>query len=117
MPKEKMTLSSGNVFEDLGFKNAKIMKYKAELVIQLAKIIRQKKLTQMEAASKLGIAQSKLSAILSGRVSLTLDKLITYLDTLGCEIEFKAKIVKTAPKSKPPKPSHKNTPVRKRVAQ
>jgi predicted XRE-type DNA-binding protein len=85
---EIITPSSGNVFEDLGLPNAKTLKYKADLTVHIARIIKQKKWTQMQAAKALGIAQAKLSAILSGRVAVTLDKLITYLEILGYEVEI-----------------------------
>jgi predicted XRE-type DNA-binding protein len=86
--KETVTPSSGNIFEDLGLPNAKTLKYKADLTVQISKIIKQKKWTQLEAAKTLGIAQAKLSAILSGRITVTLDKLITYLEVLGYEVEI-----------------------------
>lgn len=91
MPEEKATIGSGNVFEDLGFPNAKVMKYKADLLIQISKIIKQRKWTQVRAAKELGIPQPKLSGILSGRVSVTIDKLVAYLEMLGYEVEMTPK--------------------------
>ena len=52
---------SGNVYRDLGFRDAEEMLVKAKLVHKISEIIRAKGLTQMEAAKILGLTQPKLS--------------------------------------------------------
>jgi len=44
------TVSSGNVFADLGFPDAEIRLAKLDLVIQINELIKKKKLTQVKAA-------------------------------------------------------------------
>jgi predicted XRE-type DNA-binding protein len=46
--------STGNIYSDLGYPNNRAMLIKAQLVAKIAEIIRTRKLTQAEAASKLG---------------------------------------------------------------
>jgi predicted XRE-type DNA-binding protein len=55
--------SSGNVFADLGLPNAEELGTKLRLCFVINKILAQRKLTQSEAASVLGINQPKISAL------------------------------------------------------
>lgn len=59
-------VSTGNVYADLGFSDAPEMLAKARIVSQIGRIIRARKLTQMQAAELLGIDQPKISALLRG---------------------------------------------------
>jgi predicted XRE-type DNA-binding protein len=59
--------SSGNVYSDLGYADSNAMLITAQLVGKIAEIIRTRKLTQAEAASKLGLTQPKVSALLKGQ--------------------------------------------------
>jgi len=82
--KIKYTESSRNVFEDLGIENPEEALAKSELVRQIAKIIKMKKLTQKQVAEILGIDQLKISALIRGRLrSFSLERLIRFLNELG----------------------------------
>jgi predicted XRE-type DNA-binding protein len=55
--------SSGNVFSDLGFgeDEAENLKIRADLMIELTKLIEAQKLTQAAAAKLLGVTQPRVS--------------------------------------------------------
>ena len=84
--------SSGNVFADLGLPDAEKLKIKSGLVIEITKAIRRLKLTQAEAAERMGITQPKVSALLRGEFSnLSERKLMDCLNRLGYDIEIKVR--------------------------
>lgn len=88
----KMTSSSGNVFEDLGYQNAQEQLFKAQFAMIINKIIAQRNLTQMQAAKILGIDQPKISRLSRGQLSgFSIDKLITFLISLNQDIEITVK--------------------------
>ena len=82
--------SSGNVFADLGLRNAEKLKIKSGLVIEITRAVRKLGLTQEEAARRMGIAQPKVSGLLRGDFSnLSERKLMDCLNRLGYDIEIK----------------------------
>jgi predicted XRE-type DNA-binding protein len=84
--------SSGNVFADLGLRDAEKLKIKSGLVIEITRAIRKLGLTQEEAGNRMGIPQPKVSAMLRGDFSnLSERKLMDCLNRLGYDIEIKVK--------------------------
>jgi predicted XRE-type DNA-binding protein len=63
----KVKVGSGNIFADLGLPDAEEMLLKSTIVIELERLIKQRKLTQTAAAKLIGIGQADLSKILHGR--------------------------------------------------
>jgi predicted XRE-type DNA-binding protein len=63
----KVEVGSGNIFADLGLPDAEEMLLKSTIVIELGRLIKQRKLTQTAAAKLIGIGQADLSKILRGR--------------------------------------------------
>jgi predicted XRE-type DNA-binding protein len=61
-PKESL-----NVYEQLGFPDAQEMLVKAQLVSQIAEILRERGWSQQQAAKVLGLTQPKLSRMLRGQ--------------------------------------------------
>ncbi len=85
-------VGSGNVFEDLGYADPKLSQAKADLSLQIYQIIKNRKLTQKQAAKIMGIDQPKVSDIIHGKLSkYTLDRLIRFLGLLGRDIEIHVK--------------------------
>ena len=83
---------SGNVFEDFEYPDSAEAKVKADIAIQIKKIISSSGMTQEEAGTKMGIEQPKVSDIVRGKLSqFTLDRLFRFLNNLGQEIEIRAK--------------------------
>ena len=84
--------SSGNVFADLGLPDADKLKIKSGLVIEIRKAMRQQRLTQQEAAKRMGITQPKVSDMMRGDFSnLSERKLMDCLNRLGYDIEIKVR--------------------------
>jgi len=82
----KSTPSSGNVFLDLGFEpdEAVVLQMRAELMGDLRVYIEKNRLTQSDAAERLGIAQSRVSDLVRGKwEKFSLEMLITLEARLG----------------------------------
>jgi predicted XRE-type DNA-binding protein len=83
---------SGNVFADLGFENPNDELAKADLTAKISCIIKQKRLTQKQAAEILGVDQPRISSLLRGRLDLfSIEKLMQFLKALGQDIEIMIK--------------------------
>ena len=81
--------SGGNVFADLGRPDADTHLLKAELVCRIDAIIRQRKLTQIEAARLLGLSQPDISRLLRGNFrEYSLERLLRLLAALGRDIDI-----------------------------
>ena len=87
---------SGNVYADLGYPDADEMLVKAQLVSKIAEIIRQRGLTQVEAARVLGLTQPKVSAMLRGQFrGFSERRLIDCLPSLARDVQI---AIKEAPR-------------------
>jgi len=94
----KFDRSSGNVYADLRVKDADAMLVKAELVMTISGVIRERGLTQAAAAELLGLTQPKLSNILRGQFhGVSERRLIDCLTRLGHDVEI---VVKKKPRSR-----------------
>ena len=83
------TVSSGNVFADLGVAEPTEVLLKAELARQISGLIRDRGLRQTAAAKLLGVDQPKVSALLRGRLAgFSIERLVRYLAALGQEVEI-----------------------------
>jgi predicted XRE-type DNA-binding protein len=67
--RETIEPSSGNVFADLGLPDAEELLAKAELAIQIARLLDQKGWTETEVAQQLGLDRPNVSDLLRGRLS------------------------------------------------
>ena len=95
----RVTPSTGNVFRDLGFSNeeSEHLLVRADLLIQVQKVIASRGLKQAEAARVLRVTQPRVSDLLRGRIDLfSTDALIDMLARLGVGVRV---VVKT-PRSK-----------------
>lgn len=85
----KHTKSSGNVFRDLGVKDADLHGVKAELGLMLIDLIAEKELTQMKAAALLGIRQPELSRLKGGDLShYSVERLLGFFNRLSQRVEI-----------------------------
>ncbi|MBZ0148748.1 MAG: helix-turn-helix domain-containing protein [Pseudorhodoplanes sp.] len=88
----KITRSSGNIFADIGLADVDEHELKAHIVICISRTIAAKKLTQTEAAKRMGVAQPDLSKILRGNFSgFSLERLLGFVRALGSDVEIKIK--------------------------
>ena len=75
---------SGNVFADLGLPDADAHFAKAELVSRMDDIVRERGITQAEAARLLGVSEPDLSRLLRGDFrEYSLERLLRLLTALG----------------------------------
>jgi len=80
---------SGNVFADLGLPDADRKQTKARLTLEISRIIRDRGLTQVEAARILGIKQPHVSELIRNRAgSFSVGRLIDFLTALGQNVEI-----------------------------
>lgn len=87
-----VTPGSGNVFADLGFADSDEELTKAQLASHIRLIIERRRLTQVAAASLMGIDQPKVSALLNGRLAnFSSDRLMRLLTALGQDVEITVK--------------------------
>jgi len=90
----KVTPSTGNVFRDLGFRReeAEHLLVRADLLIQVQKLIASRRLKQKEAAALLRISQPRVSDLVRGRIDLfSTDTLIDMLARLGARVRLAVK--------------------------
>jgi predicted XRE-type DNA-binding protein len=89
MTDDQATLTSENVFADLGFDNPEEEMLKAKLVREIRAVIKSRRLTQAKAAALIGVKQPDVSAILAGRTQkYSIDRLLRCLRRLDCEVEI-----------------------------
>ncbi len=88
--------SSGNVFADLGLPDAEERLVKAQLAIEIGRILKQRRLTRRAAAKVMGIDPPKVAHLLHGRLSgVSTEQLMGFLTALGRDVEI---VVRTPPR-------------------
>jgi len=84
--KERITKSNGNVFIDLGFppEEAAVLAMRAQLMARLRALTLERGWTQMQAAKRLGITQSRVSDLVRGKwKQFSLDMLVVLAARVG----------------------------------
>ncbi|MCB9073437.1 MAG: XRE family transcriptional regulator [Bdellovibrionaceae bacterium] len=84
------------VFHDLGFSDEQsaALVLKSELHSKIMQIIEDKKISQKELIKTLKVPQPRISELINGKISsLSIEKLVTYLQSLGIStsVHFKNK--------------------------
>jgi predicted XRE-type DNA-binding protein len=93
--KVKITPSTGNVFRHLGFdrEEAEHLLVRADLMIEIQKLIASRHLKQKTAAKLLRVTQPRISDLLRGRIDLfSTDALIDMLARLGARVRLSVKV-------------------------
>lgn len=95
-PKRKQAIgahyTTGPVFHALGLPDADDLVVKSDLVARIEKIIRNRGLTQVQAAALLGMDQPKVSALLRGHLDrFSIERLIRALRDLGQDVTLTLK--------------------------
>ena len=84
----RITKGSANVFADLGLPNPEQELIKARLALQIYRIVRQRGMTQSQAAVALGIKQPHVSLLMRNRAgSFSVGRLLEFLTRLGQDVE------------------------------
>jgi predicted XRE-type DNA-binding protein len=87
---KRVTPSSGNVFEDIGFspEEAENLKIRATLMVSLRRIIEDAGITQAQAAEAFGVTQPRVSDLVRGKIELfSIDTLVNMLAAAGHHVE------------------------------
>src|SRR3546814_11321906 len=80
---------SSDLYADLGFTDAEEMLVKAQLVTKIGDIIKQRKLTQQQAAELMGMSQGRVSNMLRGPFhGISETKRLCRLTRLGRDVQF-----------------------------
>ena len=84
---------TGNVFRDVGHKNADAEQLKAILAAEIIKALDRDRLTVRAAHARTGIAAADFSRIRNADLGrFTLDRLMLILSRLGAQIEVKVRV-------------------------
>ena len=82
-------IGSGNVFADIGVENPEEELTKAMLVWEIERIIKENKMTQVEAAKVMRINQPKVSALMRRKLDgFSVERLIHFLNALGQDVDI-----------------------------
>lgn len=84
--------SGGNVFADLGLPDAEGHFLKAQIVAELYRLSRERKLTQAAAGALMGITQPEVSRLFKGTFrEYSVDRLMTFLTAFDHDVEIVAR--------------------------
>ncbi len=86
--------SSGNVFRDLTFgpEEAENLRLRADLMIQLTKLLQKRALTQAQAARLLGVTQPRISDLTRGKIDrFSIDSLVEMVGHAGARVSLVVK--------------------------
>jgi predicted XRE-type DNA-binding protein len=98
MKVEKIERGSGNVFADLGFRDAEDRMWKAQLAIKISRLIQSKGWTQAQAAERVGLDQPKVSQLMRGGLTgFSADRLFAILNRLGYNVEVRISTKEQSP--------------------
>jgi predicted XRE-type DNA-binding protein len=99
MKSEKLELvrGSGNVFRDLGHKNADVEQFKAILAAEIIKALDREHLTVRAAHDRTGIAAADFSRVRNADLGrFTVDRLMSIINRLGSRVEVKVRVRRAA---------------------
>jgi predicted XRE-type DNA-binding protein len=95
---EGVVQSSGNVFADLGLRDAGEKQTRVRLAVAINQIIEAQRLSQAEAARLLDINQPKISALVNYRLEgFSVERLMNFLNALDRDVEI---VIRKKPRSK-----------------
>lgn len=95
---ETVIPSSGNVFADLGLRDANEKQTRVRLAVAINQIIEVRRLSQSAAARLLDINQPKISALVNYRLEgFSVERLMHFLNALDRDVEI---VIRRKPRSK-----------------
>jgi predicted XRE-type DNA-binding protein len=90
----KIKRSSGDVFRDLGFSPAESahLRLRSQLMIELSRVVRSRRLTQAQAAKMFGVSQPRVSDLMRGEIDrFSVDTLVEMLGSAGLQVDLVVK--------------------------
>jgi predicted XRE-type DNA-binding protein len=95
---ESVVRSSGNVFADLGLRDAGEKQTKVRLAVAIQQIIQARRLSQTAAARLLDINQPKISALVNFHLDgFSVERLLHFLNALDRDVEI---VIRKKPRSR-----------------
>jgi len=89
MTKQIAEISSGNIFADIGLPNPEEHLLKAQLVVKITELMKQRKLKQREAAELFSMTQPDVSKMLRGHFhQFSVERLMRFLVALDQNVEI-----------------------------
>jgi predicted XRE-type DNA-binding protein len=96
--RESVVRSSGNVFADLGLRDAGEKQTKVRLALAIQQIIQARRLSQTAAARLLDINQPKISALVNYHLDgFSVERLLHFLNALDRDVEI---VIREKPRSR-----------------
>jgi predicted XRE-type DNA-binding protein len=81
---------SGDVFADLGFADAPVMRLKARVANEIVRALDRRQLSVRTGAKEAGATPADLSRVRNGDLDrFTLDRLVRIAERLGCRVEIR----------------------------
>lgn len=94
----ELVRGSGNVFRDLGVKNADVEQFKSILAAEIIKSLDREQLTGRQAQERTGVAAADFSRIRKAVLGrFTVDRLVSILNGLGARVELKIRVHRAEP--------------------
>lgn len=85
----RITEGSGNIFADLGLLNPEQELLKAQLTLQIYRILKDSGMTQIEMAKILGVRQPQVSLLMRNRAgNFSIGRLMEFLTALRRDVEI-----------------------------
>lgn len=89
MSKKRYRAGSGNVFNDLGGPNPRVHAVKAQLIFEIATLLKERDLKQMEAGELFGVQQPIASRMLRGDFrQFSVERLLRFLVEVDQDVEI-----------------------------
>jgi predicted XRE-type DNA-binding protein len=95
----RMRRGKANVFQDLGFdyEESENLRVRADLMIELSRLIESKGWTQEEAAEIMGVSQPRISDLIRGKIDrFSIDFLVSMLGSAGIRVRISTSVKSVA---------------------
>jgi predicted XRE-type DNA-binding protein len=98
--KANITAGSGNIFADLHLPGAETHFLKAQIVSEIYRLTKERKLTQVQAGKRMGISQPEVSRMFKWHFrEYSIDRLMEFLTTFDRDVDIVVKPRNKAGKS------------------
>lgn len=99
--KAKVETGSENIFADLGLPDAETQFLKAQIVSEIYRLVRERKLTQAQAGERMGISQPEVSRLFKGHFrEYSLSRVMGFLTAFDRDVDIVARPRKKGAKRK-----------------
>jgi predicted XRE-type DNA-binding protein len=90
--KVDITVGSGNIFADPNLPDAETHFLKAQIVSEIYRLAKERKLTQVHAGKRMGISQPEVSRMFKGHFrEYSIDRLMEFLTTFDRDVDIVVK--------------------------